>query len=94
MRFLLALAALIAALPAAAENVVLGAATFRDHCAGCHGEDAMGTGPMTEILMPVFGAIFEGDAIPAEAPDGTPVIASARILALLDYLQSIQAETE
>jgi hypothetical protein len=29
----------------------------------------------------------------ADAPDGTPVITSARVLAIVDYLQSIQAGT-
>lgn len=40
--------------------------------------------------MPVFGAIFEGDTAVADAPDGTPVIASRRILAVADYLASVQ----
>ncbi len=128
----LALIALIAAGPAAAgEDLALGAATFAGACATCHGAEAKGDGPMTQVLsvdvpdltaisarndgtfpwlrvvhivdgrtglrghggaMPVFGATFAGDAAVADARDGTPVIASARILAVVDYLASIQQE--
>lgn len=40
--------------------------------------------------MPLFGALFSGDTVAADAPDGTPVITSARVLALTDYLAAIQ----
>ena len=40
--------------------------------------------------MPLFGALFSGDTAAADAPDGTPVITSARVLALTDWLASIQ----
>lgn len=40
--------------------------------------------------MPLFGALFAGDTAAADAPDGTPVITSARVLALTDYLAAIQ----
>ncbi len=40
--------------------------------------------------MPLFGALFSGDATAADAPDGSPVITSARVLAVTDYLASIQ----
>lgn len=40
--------------------------------------------------MPVFGAVFTGDAAVEDARDGTPVITSARILAVVDYLAAIQ----
>ncbi len=40
--------------------------------------------------MPLFGALFSGDTTAADAPDGTPVITSARVLALTDWLASIQ----
>ena len=40
--------------------------------------------------MPIFGALFTGDTAVADAPDGSPVIVSARVLALVDYLQSLQ----
>lgn len=42
--------------------------------------------------MPVFGNLFTGDPAVADAPDGTPVQVSARVLALVEYLQSIQIE--
>ncbi len=40
--------------------------------------------------MPLFGALFAGDTAAADAPDGSPVITSARVLALTDWLASIQ----
>jgi mono/diheme cytochrome c family protein len=43
-------------------------------------------------MMPVFGAIFTGDTAVEDARDGTPVITSARVLAVVDYLAAIQAE--
>ncbi|MEZ5778316.1 MAG: c-type cytochrome [Paracoccaceae bacterium] len=40
--------------------------------------------------MPLFGALFGEDTTAADAPDGTPVITSARVLAVVDYLAAIQ----
>lgn len=40
--------------------------------------------------MPIFGAVFKGDSVAADAPDGTPVITSARVLAVVDYLETLQ----
>ncbi|MCB2137373.1 MAG: c-type cytochrome [Rhodobacteraceae bacterium] len=40
--------------------------------------------------MPVFGTIFRGDTVAVDGPDGTPVIASERVLAVVAYLQSLQ----
>jgi mono/diheme cytochrome c family protein len=40
--------------------------------------------------MPVFGALFSGQPGIEDAPDGSPVFADRRILALADYLESIQ----
>lgn len=40
--------------------------------------------------MPVFGALFAGDTAVKDARDGTPVITSARVLAVVDYLATIQ----
>ena len=40
--------------------------------------------------MPVFGALLRGDTVAADGPDGTPVMASARVFALVDYLATIQ----
>ncbi|WP_343081225.1 c-type cytochrome [Ostreiculturibacter nitratireducens] len=130
MRALLSLAILaVLATPVAADEPGLGETTFFEHCGGCHGENADGDGPMTEILtvtvpdlttlsarnegtfpwlrvvhvvdgrtglrahggpMPIFGAVFEGDKVAADAPDGTPVITSARVLAVVDYLETLQ----
>jgi len=40
--------------------------------------------------MPIFGAYFQGDTAAADAPDGSPVITSGRVLAVVDYLATIQ----
>lgn len=52
MRLSFALAALSVAfaLPAGAQDVVRGAELFRAYCAACHGLEARGDGPMTDIL--------------------------------------------
>jgi hypothetical protein len=42
--------------------------------------------------MPFFGLLFEGDTAVADAPDGSPVMVSARILALVAYLESLQRD--
>lgn len=44
------LVAVLAAAPAAAQDVARGAELFQGHCAACHGADAMGAGPMAAIL--------------------------------------------
>lgn len=129
MRMLKVLALALAASPAVAQDDTLGERTFLAACAGCHGEDAGGGGPMTEILtvavpdltrlsegnggvfpwlrvvhvvdgrtglrahggpMPIFGLMFEGDTVVADAPDGSPVTTSARVLAVVDYLATLQ----
>lgn len=121
--------ALVPALPVAAQENVEGREIFVGACAGCHGEDGTGDGPMAELLtvpvpdltaitereggtfpwlkivhmvdgrtglrghggpMPIFGAVFTGDTVAADGPDGTPVITSNRVLEVVDYLMSIQ----
>lgn len=42
--------------------------------------------------MPIFGLMFEGDTAVADAPDGTPVTTSARVLAVVEYLQGLQRQ--
>ena len=46
----LALILTVLALPAFAQDATEGAATFLDHCAGCHGAEARGDGPMASLL--------------------------------------------
>jgi mono/diheme cytochrome c family protein len=41
--------------------------------------------------MPLFGEILRGDSRPLEAPDGTAMLVSARPLALVDWLEAVQA---
>ena len=38
------------ATPLAAQDIEEGAEAFLNHCAACHGEDAMGNGPMASLL--------------------------------------------
>lgn len=117
------------AMPAYAQDANVGQTTYVDACAGCHGAQANGDGPMTEIMtvavpdltgltarydgvfpwlkvvhivdgrtglrghggaMPLFGSLFKGDTTVADAPDGSPVIVSKRVLAVVEYLESIQ----
>lgn len=40
----------ILALPVSAQDAEEGAASFLNHCAGCHGVTAMGDGPMASLL--------------------------------------------
>ncbi|MCR9150573.1 MAG: cytochrome c [Rhodobacteraceae bacterium] len=123
-----AVAALVAGSVFAGEHAE-GRQLYLDACATCHGAEAAGNGPMTQILtlpvpdltgladrnggvfpwlttvhmidgrtglhghggaMPIFGALMRGDTVAADAPDGTPVMVSARVLALVDYLATIQ----
>ncbi|MCV2869499.1 cytochrome c [Defluviimonas sp. WL0002] len=123
------LAALSVAPPAAAQENALGREIFVGACAGCHGADGTGNGPMSELLtvpvpdltgisereggsfpwlrvvhvvdgrtglrghggpMPIFGALFTGDTVAADGPEGAPVITSQRVLDVVDYLMAIQ----
>ncbi|MCV2866466.1 c-type cytochrome [Albidovulum sediminicola] len=120
---------LVAGHPALAQENATGREIYVGACAGCHGEEATGTGPMSELLtipvpdltrisereggsfpwlkvvhlvdgrsglrghggpMPIFGAVFAGDPVAADGPEGTPVITSRRVLEVVDYLMSIQ----
>jgi mono/diheme cytochrome c family protein len=42
--------------------------------------------------MPIFGLLFQDDPAVADGPDGNPVFVSARVLAVVEYLESIQRE--
>ncbi len=50
MKRILCLAACLLAAPAIAQDATEGAALYFDYCSACHGEDATGGGPMTEVL--------------------------------------------
>jgi len=45
------LALCVLAAPVAAQEVEAGAVLYRDHCATCHGTEAMGNGPMAPALV-------------------------------------------
>ena len=40
--------------------------------------------------MPLFGSLFKGDTAVADAPDGSPVIVSKRVLDVVEYIESLQ----
>jgi mono/diheme cytochrome c family protein len=42
--------------------------------------------------MPIFGLLFDGDPSVADGPDGNPVFVSAKVLAVVEYLESLQRE--
>lgn len=78
------LVAVLAAAPAAAQDVQRGAELFQSHCAACHGPEATGEGPMTAILEispPDLTALAgEGETFPmarvVRSVDGRDVILS------------------
>ena len=41
----------LAATPAWAQDVAIGAGIYQENCATCHGIDAMGNGPMAPVLL-------------------------------------------
>lgn len=44
--------------------------------------------------MPIFGLLFDDDPSVADGPDGSPVFVSARVLAVVEYLETLQREGE
>ena len=125
---LLAPLALMACVPDPHEEVS-GRAAFLESCAGCHGEDGTGTGPLAPGLdphpadlttiavrnggtfprdrvmstidgfargahfspaMPEFGETDLGDTVVVEETPGVGTPIPEKLLALADYLQSIQ----
>lgn len=123
------LTALVLAAPVAAQETGQGRELYLGACAGCHGQEGLGDGPVAELLslpvpdltrlaarndgefprlevihvidgrtgirahggpMPVFGTLLSGQPGIEDAADGTPVFADRRILALADYLETIQ----
>jgi len=111
------------------EPEISGSAAFMDSCAGCHGADGRGGGPMADGLpipppdltgmsaanggifprdyimstidgyargshfsaaMPEFGAGDMGPIVIVEDVEGIGTPVPARLLALADYLESIQ----
>lgn len=130
MRHLLVLilATLIPTTGAMAQSAT-GAGIYMENCAGCHGEAAMGDGPLSSMInaevpdltvlsrrysgefplvdvvrkidgrvqmrghgdpMPVFGAMLSGASAVIDTADGTPIVTKAAVLAVADYLESLQ----
>lgn len=50
MRFGIIFCLAFIATPLVAQNLEEGEAAFANHCAGCHGAEAMGDGPMASLL--------------------------------------------
>lgn len=71
------LLALIAAAPAAAQDVQRGKELFQGHCAACHGPEATGAGPMSAILE-----VAPPDLTALAAADGT--FPMARVVRSID----------
>lgn len=122
--------ALILVAGCASETVVPNGKTmFIQDCAGCHGVDAMGAGPVGQSMgllapdltglsarnggvfpreavmatidglnrgphfantMPEFGAGDMGEAVIVETPDGLGTPTPVGLIALADYLESVQ----
>lgn len=130
MKYLLALclAALLSVTGAIAQDVN-GSEIYMENCAGCHGEAAMGDGPLAALIsvqmpdltvlarryggvfplvdvvrqidgrvemrghgdpMPVFGAMLSGASAVVDTAAGDPIITKAAVLAVADYLESLQ----
>ncbi|MCL4189113.1 MAG: c-type cytochrome [Rhodobacteraceae bacterium] len=124
-----ALLALAPAGAAAASDQPDGAEAYRGACAGCHGAEARGDGPLAILIavptpdltrlaaaaggrfprwevihaidgqtglrghggpMPIFGALMSGDMVLIEDPGQGLTAVSARIVAIADWLESIQ----
>jgi len=130
MRHLLALSlAVMLPVTATMAQDVNGAEIFMENCAGCHGEAAMGDGPLSSLIsvempdltvlarryggvfplvdvvrqidgrvemrghgdpMPVFGAMLSGASAVVDTAAGDPIITKAAVLAVADYLESLQ----
>ena len=130
MRHLLALSlAAIFSVTASLAQEQNGAGIYMEYCAGCHGEAAMGDGPLAALIsvempdltvlsrryggafplvdvvrqidgrvemrghgdpMPVFGAMLTGASAVVDTAAGDPVITKAAVLAVADYLESLQ----
>jgi len=114
---------------AQADGAPDGREIYTQYCAGCHGEDARGSGPVAAMMsvdvpdltglsarygglfplsdvvrridgrvemrahgdpMPVFGALLTGQSAAVDAPDGSPIVTKAAVLAVADYLASLQ----
>lgn len=128
---LCAVAAVAACVEAEMPGAQDGKALYMENCAGCHGANGIGDGPMAESLstapknltlikarndgdfaraevmstidgyarsdmsgpgMPEFGALLEGDLIPFDSGDGILTPTPRKLVALLEYIESIQVE--
>lgn len=124
-----ALLALALSGQAGAAETLDGADIYRGACAGCHGAEARGDGPLAALIalpmpdltrlaaaaggrfprwqvihsidgqsglrghggpMPIFGALLAGDTVLVADQGGGLTAVSARILALVDWLEGLQ----
>ncbi len=74
---LLAAVLTVIALPGVAQDLDRGERLYFQHCAVCHGEEARGGGPMTEVLATPPSDLTQ---IAARRDGGFPVIEIARLI--------------
>ncbi len=75
----------VIATPLAAQNIEEGAAAFVSHCAGCHGAEARGDGPMAALLR-----IAPADLTALAAGNGGE-FPLARVIERIDGTTEVQA---
>ena len=85
MRLFLLLTFLLVPLPALAQNIEEGAAGFAAHCAGCHGAEAAGDGPMAALLT-----VRPADLTGLAARNGG-VFPTARVVQRIDGTTDVMA---
>lgn len=85
MKHALACLAIALALPATAQDAVRGAEAFTDHCAVCHGLEAIGDGPMAPILM------FAPADLTRLAARNDGVFPTARVVRRIDGREEVMA---
>ena len=85
---ILTIMAFVAGRPAAAQELKIGAAEYAQYCAGCHGEDGRGGGPIAEY----FGA--KPPSLTLLAKDNGGVFPLQRAYQIIDGRVPIKAHGE
>ncbi|MBY4892274.1 cytochrome c [Rhodobacteraceae bacterium N5(2021)] len=101
----ISLAALFALPVAAQQTMTAGQDQYMQACASCHGASGTGDGPLLDIIMfidgrtgirghgypmPVWGDRFSSELGESAGPYGAELAIRGRVLALAEYLESIQ----
>lgn len=85
MRSIAVLLFFLTTLPAQAQDIEEGAAAFAAHCAGCHGVEARGNGPMASLLT-----VPPAD-LTALAANNNGVFPAARVIQRIDGTTEVLA---